>query len=325
MFNAQACHFPRLISGPITTNEWQASSVGLDIPFQRLHDFARFYKVDKSTILRVAWGLVLRTFLGFEDVCFGYRTSGRDMPVTGIESAVGCFSRVLVCRTRALADQTVVQLIRDAEVERQKGQPHQHILISMIEHEIGTKCKRLFNTCVSFGYEDLPAHNHPNRRLTLDSSTQASEYDINVDFTVRDSSLTVELGYRILTYQQAVTVAHVLSKAVETILESPSATVKETDLFTFNDHNQILAWNSMPQIDVQKLNLSALIVAQAQMNADIQAVFGFDGALTYAELSRYSRGLAQYMLNLGVRPQMPLPVVVDKSRWTIVVMLAALM
>jgi non-ribosomal peptide synthetase component F len=325
LLDVQPCHFSRLVSGPIVTVEWQTTSIDLQIPFQRLHDFARFYKVDKSTILRVAWGVLLRTFLGVQDVCFGYRTSGRDMPIIGIESAVGPFSRVLVYRMRALADQTVVQLLRDAEIERRKALQHQHVHVSMIEHELGTKGKRLFNTCVSFGYEDVSSQNLPSRKFSHNSSTQASEYDINVDFGIRNGSLTVDLGHRILAHQQAVTVAHVLGKAVETILESPSATVKETDLFTVNDHNQISAWNSMPRIDVRKEHIPMLIAAQAHENAGIQAVCGFDGSLTYAELHKLSRGLAQYILNLGVGPQMPLPVVVDKSRWSIVAILAVLM
>jgi len=327
LFNIRPCYFPCLISEPASTVEWETTSIDLQIPFQRLHDFARFYKVDKSIILRVAWGILLRTYMGWQDVCFGYRTAGRDIPVTGLESAVGPFSRVLICRARALAGQTIVQLLRDAEVERQRDLEdlqHQHVTMSAIEHELNTKGKRLFNTCISFGYENISSQTLPNGKFILNSSNQASEYDINADFNTRDGSLTVDLGHRILAYQQAVTVGHVLGKAVETILESPSATVKEADLFTVYDHNQILAWNSMPQIDVQNIHLATLIAAQAQKNADIQAVYGFDGALTYAELYRLSSGLAQYLLNLGVRPQMPLPVVVDKSRWAIVTMLAVL-
>ncbi|KAI0196948.1 hypothetical protein F4808DRAFT_452631 [Astrocystis sublimbata] len=316
----QPCHFPHLLSVPGVA-EWQTTSVELQIPFQRLHDFARFYKVDKSTILRVAWGILLRTFLGVHEVCFGYRTSGRDLPIAGLESAVGPFSRVLVGRTRALANQTIVQLLRDAQQEHQKAIQHQHVPMSVIEHELGTKGKRLFNTCLSFTYEDI----NPNSRFSHNSSTQASEYDINVDFCIRGGNLTVVIGHRILATQQAITMGHVLGKAVETILESPSATVKESDLFTVHDHNQILAWNSMPQIDVQSNHLPTLIAAQAHNNADIQAVYGWDGAFTYAELCKLARGLAQYMLNIGVRPQMPLPVVVDKSRWAIVAMLAVLM
>ncbi|KAI0413027.1 hypothetical protein F5X98DRAFT_303062 [Xylaria grammica] len=326
LFSVQPCHFPCLISGGATTVEWQTTPIHLQIPFQRLHDFARFYKVDKSTILRVAWGILLRTFLGWQDVCFGYRTSGRDLPITGLESAVGPFSRVLVCRTRALGNQTIVQLLRDAQVEHQKALQHQHLPMSLIEHELGTKGKRLFNTYVSFGYEDIVSgQSVPNSKFSHNSTAQASEYDINVDFCIRDANLTVVLGHRILAHQQAVAVGHVLGKAVETILESPSATVKESDLFTVQDHNQILAWNSMPQIDVQNEHLVTLIAAQAHRNTDIQAVYSFDGTLTYAELCKLSRGLAQYMLNLGVRPLMPVPVVVDKSRWTIVAMLAVLM
>ncbi|KAI0393210.1 hypothetical protein F5Y17DRAFT_316563 [Xylariaceae sp. FL0594] len=326
--NIQPCYFPRLVSGHVSASEWETTCVDLQIPFQRLHDFERFYKVDKSTILRVAWGILLRTYVGRQDVCFGYRTSGRDMPVTGLENAVGPFSRVLACRARALAGQTIVQILRDAELERQRDLEdlqHQHVTMSAVEHELVTRGKRLFNTCISFGYENISSQGLPNSRFTLNSSTQSSEYDINVDFNTRDGNLMVELGHRILAYQQAVTVGNVLGKAVETILESASATIKEADLFTVYDHNQILAWNSMPQIDVQTMPVSTLIAAQAQRNADIQAVYGFDGALTYAELFKLSSGLAHYLLKLGVRPQMPIPVIVEKSRWAIVTMLAVLM
>ncbi|KAI8943992.1 hypothetical protein F4801DRAFT_573266 [Xylaria longipes] len=325
LYGVQPCHFPRLLSGGTGTIEWRTTPIDLQIPFQRLHDFARFYKVDKSTILRVAWGILLRTFLSVQDVCFGYRTSGRDLPIAGLESAVGPFSRVLVGRTRALANQTIVQLLRDAQLEHQKALQHQHVPMTVIEHELGTKGKRLFNTYISFCYEDISSQSLPNSKFSHNSSTQASEYDINVDFGIRGGNLNVVVGHRILADQQAITIGHVLGKAVETILESPSATVKESDLFTVHDHNQILAWNSMPQIDVQNEHLPTLIAAQAHKNADIQAVYASDGALTYTELCKLSRGLAQYMLNIGVRPQMPLPVVVDKSRWAIVAMLSVLM
>ncbi|KAI1823954.1 hypothetical protein F4861DRAFT_539556 [Xylaria intraflava] len=325
LLHVQPCHFPRLTAGTTSTAEWRTTPIETEIPFQRLHDFSRFYKIDKSTILRVAWGILLRTYLGVQDVCFGYRTSGRDLPIAGLEYAVGPFSRVLVCRMRVNPTHTIVQLLRDAQIEHQKTPQHQHVPMSMIEHELGTKGRRLFNTYVSFGYEDIPSQNPPNSKFFHDSCTQASEYDVNVDFSVRNGSLIICLGHRIFAHQQADTVGRVLGKAIETILESPSATVKESDLFTYNDHNQILAWNSMPQIDVQKEHLPALIAAQAYRNTDIHAVYGFDGALTYAELYKLSMGLAQCMLNLGVRPQMPVPVVVHKSRWAIVAMLSVLM
>ncbi|KAI1174217.1 hypothetical protein F4777DRAFT_580140 [Nemania sp. FL0916] len=324
LFDVHPCLFPRLSSEDISTVEWQTTPIFLQIPFQRLHDFARFYKVDKSTILRVAWGILLRTFLGTQDVCFGYRTSGRDLPITGLESAIGPFSRVLVARTRALANQTIVQLLRDAQIEHQKALQHQHVPITMIEHQVGTKGKRLFNTCVSFGYEDIICQSRDSK-FAHNSSIQASEYDIHVDFSIHEGNLTIAVGHRILAYQQAVAVGHVLGKAVETILDSPSAMVKESDLFTVHDHQQILAWNSMPQIDLQSAHIATLVASRAHKNGGIQAVCAYDGVLTYAELCKLAGGLAQYMLNVGVRPQMPLPVVVDKSRWAIVAMLAVLM
>ncbi|KAI1324392.1 hypothetical protein F5Y16DRAFT_381078 [Xylariaceae sp. FL0255] len=318
------CHFPTLVSQPATPMEWQSTSLDLEIPYQRLRDFARFYKVDLSTIIRVAWGLLLRTYLETEVVCFGYRCAGRDLPIPGLDSAVGPFSRILVCKMHAGGDKTIAQLLKDAEVERQKDLSHQNVSVCIIENALKTKGTRLFNTCVSFGYEDISSPSNPNTRFCRNHSSQSSEYDLGADFNVCKGSLLIELGHRMLTPQQAMTLAQVFGKALESILESASATVKEADMFTQNDHNQILSWNSMPQIEVPTQDLPTLIGMQAQRSADIQAICSWDGSLTYTELFKLSRGLAQHLISSGVRPHMPLPVVVDKSRWAIVAMLAVL-
>ncbi|KAI0145274.1 hypothetical protein GGR57DRAFT_303389 [Xylariaceae sp. FL1272] len=322
--SARPCHFPMLLPKAAAPMEWQTISLDLQVTSQRLRDFARFYKVDQSTIFRVAWGLLLRTYLEVDNVTFGYRTPGRDLPVSGLDGAVGPFSRLLTSKMQATADKQISQLLRDAETERQKDIQHQTVNVCTAEHELGMKGARFFNTCVSFGYEDMSTLKESDSKFCRNSSSQASEYDMNADFIVRDGTLAIELGHRILSPQQANTVAQVFGKALESILESPSATVKEADLFTINDHNQILAWNSMPQIDVQQNHLPTLIGMRAQRHGDIQAVCAWDGLLTYSELDKLSRGFAQFLLSAGVRPQMSVPIVVDKSRWAVVAMLAIL-
>ncbi|CAJ2510586.1 Uu.00g062110.m01.CDS01 [Anthostomella pinea] len=324
LHDARPCRFPSLASRSAAQPEWHTTSVDLQIPCQRLQSFANGSKVDLSTVLRVAWGLLLRTYLGSDDVCFGYRTSGRDIPVKGLGSAVGPFSTVLPCRIRILSTESVSRVLLRVEDQRMAALHHQHVPVSKIQHELQTKGDRLFNTSLSFGYEEVSNYSLADARFHHTHSRQASEYDMNADVNFHNGNVTIELGSRILTSDQANTVALAFGRAIETILEAPSGIVKETDLFSVHDHKQILAWNSMPQIDVPKDHVHQLIATQAIRNPDIQAVCAWDGDFTYGELHRVSTVLAKHLLATGLKPQTPLPVIFDKSRWAIVAMLAAL-
>ncbi|KAI5920857.1 hypothetical protein F4810DRAFT_713056 [Camillea tinctor] len=320
----QPCQFPSTISRSPSPMEWQTTSVDLEIPFQQLQTFANKHDIDAAIVIQVAWGLLLRTYIGTDDVCFGYSTSGRDLPVKGLSHAVGSFSNMLICRLTTEPEKSVAQLLLDVVNERQGAFHHQHVTVTSIEHELRMKGDRLFNTCLSFGYEDEANYALPDARFRLARCTQASEFDIHVNVKFQNGNITVDIGHRILTYERATTVAYAFGRAIENIFEAPNAPVREVDIFSVHDHKQILAWNSMPQVDVPEDHVPQLIASRMFRNPEIQAVCAWDGDLTYAELYRCSMVLAKHLLASGLKPQSPVPIIMDKSRWAVVAMLAVL-
>ncbi|OTA98596.1 hypothetical protein M426DRAFT_69458 [Hypoxylon sp. CI-4A] len=320
----QPCQFPMLTSKRPTSNDWDTSSVDLGISSEKLKAFANEYKVNLSSVLSVAWGLLLRTYVGTNNVCFGFRISGRDLPVEGISDAIGSFSTVLASRLATNPSESIAQLLLTAEEDHRHVLEHQHVPMTRIEHELKVKGNRLFNTCLSLGYEYVSDDASSSSKCRHVRTEQASEYDINTDVYFHDGNVTVDVGYRILTPNQATTIAYAFGRAIETILDAPTSMVKETDLFSTRDHEQILAWNSMPQVDVSKENVHQLISEQASLNPEIQAISAWDGDLSYGELHRLSTTLAKHLLASGLKPQTPVPVIVDKSLWAVVAMLAVL-
>ncbi|KAI0008780.1 hypothetical protein F4779DRAFT_618304 [Xylariaceae sp. FL0662B] len=320
----QPCRFPTLLEKAPVPNEWETTSIDLKVSCKRLRRFANEYRVDIATVLRVAWGLLLRTYIGTDTVCFGYRTSGRDIPVQGLKDAVGSFSAILPCKLDIPSGQLLAQLLLDAEDQRRRAQYHQHVPVTRIEHELKIKGNHLFNTCLSFGYECVSDDSLGNTKCRHVRSEQASEFDLSTDVYFHDGSITVDIGCRILASDQATNVAYAFGRAIEAILDSPGGIVKEADLFSIHDHKQILAWNSMPQVEVPNEHVHKLIAKQALQNPEIQAVCAWDGDLSYAELHKSSMVLAKHLLAKGLKPQMPVPVIVDKSRWAVVSMLAVL-
>lgn len=102
-----------------------------------------------SNIFQLAWGLVLRAYTGSDDVCFGYLTSGRDIPLPGIEDAIGPFINMLVCRTKFSNDNTVSQLLESTQEDYLQSTKHQHLSLAEIKRSLNLPDIPLFNTILS--------------------------------------------------------------------------------------------------------------------------------------------------------------------------------
>jgi hypothetical protein len=90
-----------------------------------------------------------RFYTGAEDVCFGYIAAGRDVPVVGIEHAVGAFINMLVCRVRLAQQDTVLDTIASMQNEYFDALPHQHTSLAQIQHSLDLSGMPLFNSIVS--------------------------------------------------------------------------------------------------------------------------------------------------------------------------------
>ncbi|KAI1134329.1 hypothetical protein F5Y05DRAFT_238615 [Hypoxylon sp. FL0543] len=316
--------FPTLTSRRPSPVEWETKSINLKVPCESLKSFAEGRGINIATVFRVAWGLLLRTYIGTDNICFGSRISGRDLPVEGLSDSVGSFSTISVTRLAIPSDMPIAQLLLDAEEERRQVRDHQHVPVTRIEHELKIKGDHLFNTCLSFGYEHVSDDFSGSTKCHHIKTEQASECDLNADVYFRGGNVTVDIGYRILTSDQASTVASAFGRAIEAILDSPKSIVKEVDLFGVRDHKRILGWNSMPQVEIPNEHIHQLIADHASLHPEIQAICAWDGDLSYGDLHNLSVVLAKHLLASGLKPQTPVPVIMDKSRWAIVAMLAVL-
>ncbi|KXS98356.1 hypothetical protein AC578_4676 [Pseudocercospora eumusae] len=95
---------------------------------------------------------------------------------------------------------------------------------------------------------------------------------------------------------------------------------------TEDDIRQVWAWNSTnPYVETRRTCIHQLVTAQARNAPDRMALSAWDGQLTYGELDRLSSRLALHLrsLDMLVREQV-VPVCFEKSKWTLVALLAVL-
>ncbi|KAL4976782.1 hypothetical protein BDW66DRAFT_150741 [Aspergillus desertorum] len=138
---------------PVAASENGARQLGTQLVafnnFAALQNFCETNSITFANLILAAWAIVLRSYTKSNDVCFGYPSTGRDLPVPGIQNAVGIFINTLCCRVKFGADQTLVDVAKSVQDDHIRSLAYQRSSLAEIQHEFGRKGEPLFNTCIS--------------------------------------------------------------------------------------------------------------------------------------------------------------------------------
>lgn len=141
--DVQPCHLPVKSSAELKYDNHCTIPIEIeDAP--RMRRFCAGHGVTLTNVFQAAWTLTLRRFTGSDDVCFGYLSSCRDVPIEGIYEAVGPFINMLVCRLQVPPTASVLELVEKAQEDTIRGFDYQQTPLVDIQHALGHG--GLFNT-----------------------------------------------------------------------------------------------------------------------------------------------------------------------------------
>ena len=331
----QPCKFPILTINH-TVQKFASVSLELNTSFQALNSFATAHATTVDSVLRLAWGLVLRLFTGSQHVCFGYQAVGRDESIEDIKTAVGSFANLVACAYDLPSAESMLGTLTTVAEQYESSLEHQNFTVPEIHHAIGLKGgERLFNSSLTFTEEPVGLKSRFATRSSSDlkviSLRQTFDLDIAMNTRFLDGKLIADMGHRILSPQQALSVANTFGKAVEAIVRSHHSVLAHLDLFSDRDYAQITSWNndvrasrsSMATIH-SKMVVHDLISSRVSETPSAEAVSAWDGSLTYEEMDAEATKLAHYLVDSGICHHDMVPVIIEKSRWAPVAMLAVL-
>ncbi|KAF6816574.1 nonribosomal peptide [Colletotrichum sojae] len=331
----QPCLFPRLMTTAGSEgSSMQHTSFQVDLPMGQIDEFCRAQGVGRAAVVRMAWALVLRAFTGSSDVCFGYRSPGRDGDGApeGIHASVGAFENTVTCVVGLENYKTVAEVLGAIEDDAAACRPHQTVPISEIQHALGRRGDKLFNTCLS--YQEEPhelksrfSSTRPPMKLSCIQALNTPDYDVTFSLTLVNGQLVTGVSHRLMTASQAQNLTNTFGRALVSVTSAgPAAPVGGIDLFTDRDYAQLLIsdWETDKANEASHGCVHALVSQQARLRPDAQAVCAWDGDLSYRQLGRLASRLATYLVQWGVRPGVSVPVIMDKNRWAVVSILAVL-
>jgi non-ribosomal peptide synthase protein (TIGR01720 family) len=230
----QPCYFPAMVQQ--IGKQRQLHS--LDMKFHRfaeLHALAESNNVTLANILLAAWALILRSYTGTSDVCYGYLTSGRNVPVDDVENAVGAFINMLVSRTKIAPSNSLFDVFQTVQNNFIESVPYQHCSLAQFQHDLGLSGKALFNTAVSIqnsGATQGPAKPDANIEFEQIAGHDASEYVItlNIDATRGDEAVRFAYWTDAVSDGEAKNVSSLMVKILTQILFNAKQSVVDLDV-----------------------------------------------------------------------------------------------
>jgi amino acid adenylation domain-containing protein len=315
-------------SSNLDSGKHSLRTVSLEVDnIKSLQDFRNTHGVTIANITQLAWATVLSRYLGSRDVSFGYISNGRDAPIDGIHEMCGPMINLMVSRVQlAFPGTTVAEAAKQVQHNFLDAFNHQRASLSDIQHALHLSERGLFNTTMI--YKPKPIMDTQEKRsLVIESlaGEDPTEYDVQVKIVSDDNSLSLDLEYA-TTFMDEPSARRLLGSlgcALSFIAANPNANIDEIDVIPTGDVELLHTWNSTVEETVPG-NIHDKIHEQALSQPGAQAVCGWDGELTYAEITDMSDRLAHHLRSLGVREEVMVGLCFDKSMWTIVSMIAVL-
>ncbi|KAG5770614.1 hypothetical protein H9Q72_002604 [Fusarium xylarioides] len=306
---AEPCCLPLLTDGTTAPRTLQTLTQGISHAAE-LQAPCTERGITLSNLLQLAWALVLQAYTGLDDVCFGYLVADRDVPVSGIDEAIGVFISMLVCRVRLDPSTSLDNAMRSIQEDLATAMNHKNVSLASFQHAAGMSNEPLFNTAYSFQRRSV-SKDMATGAISFDvkDAQDPSEYDMTVNVEVWDSSVELQLCYwqDKVSDAQAVNIACTFDQVLSSIATQ-----------------QLMSWNNA-EPEVLNECVHHVFEHNCQRLPDqTPAIDAWDATFTYPELDAAASRFAQYLVFLGIGPEMYVPLCFEKSAWTVVAMMAVL-
>ncbi|TLD18019.1 hypothetical protein PspLS_10434 [Pyricularia sp. CBS 133598] len=320
------CLFPKLRQimpgGEARGNHIRVSS---NLNKIQLGQGSRQLNVTTPVIFQAAWSLVLRCYANLDEVVFGLVSSGRDLPIEGVQEMLGPIANVLLVRATPAAGKSLFDFCQGLQEDNINHLSHQTVSMAALQHFLGKGSKSIVNTLLNIqkSWAITPS---PGKTMDWEllSAKDVSEYDVAVSITEYPDTcdVTIETRLDFMTEEQAQGLLQAFVSAVGTICDNGYLKVGQVELLTSLDEQRLCKWHQETELQVQERCVPDLILETAQKQPLRPAVSSWDGELTYVELVSLSGRLAAHLLQEGVGSTSVMILCFEKSMWAVVAMIA---
>ncbi|MFL6292492.1 MAG: amino acid adenylation domain-containing protein, partial [Thermoanaerobaculia bacterium] len=299
--------------------------------FGRLGELARRDGWTSFMALLAGWQALLARYVrlgGQEDVVVGSPIANRTR--LELEGLIGFFTNTLALRLDLSGDPSFWELGRRVRAAALDAYAHQDVPFEKLVEELHPDRhlgrNPLFQTMLVLQKAAAgPALPGVETEL-LDVDTGTAKFDLTLMLVENGGAASGVLEYACDLFD-AGTVDRMLGHLctlLEAAVEDPGRRLSDLPLLTAAEQEELAAWSRPRTPEPPRLLVHEGVSAQAARTPDAVAVLDGDQSLTYAELMEKARGLASRLRSLGVGPDVPVGLFLERSLDMMVAVLGVL-
>ncbi|AEI67139.1 non-ribosomal peptide synthase/polyketide synthase [Corallococcus macrosporus] len=286
--------------------------------WESVKGLARHEGATPFMVLLAAFQTVLSRYSGQDDICVGSPIANRTRAET--EGLIGFFVNTLVLRARLAGNPTFRELLAQVRERTLGAYAHQDVpferLVEALNPERDLSRSPLFQ--VMFILQNTPTVelHLPGLTLTgMEGDAGTSKFDLTLELTETARGLSVSAVYNSDLFDPE-TIDRLLGHLrvlAEAAVQAPEVRLVELPLLDAVERRRLLVeWNDT-RADRAPSTIQALFEAQAARTPEALAVVAEDSRLTYGELNRRANQVAHHLRSLGVGPDVPVGLYLDRS------------
>ena len=284
-------------------------------------------------ILMAAWQVLLMRYTGQEDIAVGTPIAGRTQAET--DRLIGFFINMLVLRTDLTGAPSFRQLTRRVREVALAAFAKQDVpfekLVEELNPERDLRQTPLFQTVVVLqNTPDAPdetAQASDMQPIGLEAEDGMAKFELMLSLMERVGKLWGVIQYKTGLFEAATIerLARHFEQLLETIAANPDVRIDRLPLLSAAERQKLLVeWNDTTKEFANEASLHELFEAQVRRTPNAIALSYEDTNLTYLELNERSNQLAHYLCSLGVGPDTPVALCLERGIEMIVGILGVL-
>jgi amino acid adenylation domain-containing protein/non-ribosomal peptide synthase protein (TIGR01720 family) len=329
-------HFPQLPTNHAETPSFRAETRRVNVQRSGI-----LIDITAPTLIRAAWAILQAAYTGMDDVVFGETLAGRNIDVPGVTEMAGPTFTTVLTRVRLDRGMPLAEFLQSLHGMASRVVPHQHLGLQHIKR-LGSDCSGacdfqnllvIQTSSPSSPQQEKSQHQsqEPDWDFQGGSSTDSFfTHPLVVECTATDTAVEATFHYdeNVLSSWHAKRLVHQFEAVLKRLVETSAnrdATLADIHAISPEDQSLIARWNRTSTQEVVDSCIHRLFLQQASAQPERVGVSAWDAELTYGEIREYASRLALLLQQHGVGQETLVPVCLERSAWTTVILMGILM
>lgn len=266
---------------------------------------SRHLSASPQSLFQAAYALVLSSYVGASDICFGTVFSGRTLPIAGIEDIVGPCLATLPIRVDLSICATLQGLVQELNSTNRKHLEHSTLPLRDIKATSGINPRQLLFDTLLIWQQTLHSYDHKREHVILVDTVDNLEFNLTLEVIPSLGNIELKANYQqsLFPVSQIRILLAQVEQFVRAIIEDSNRSLESA--FSCLHKNVLSIENERPSTELNGGTLSSSVENMAIMSPQKSAIeFATSieeeeiivDSISYSELNSYSNQIGNYLL-----------------------------